>query len=627
MSTPSSPNSPDENASGHVPIKLSDVKHPVLWAALAMLAAIFIHAIVMGQFGQIGTDGDDVMRFVQIRDYLQGQSWFNTDQLRLGFSGAGTDMHWSRLVDVPLILLTHIFSLFMEQEAALMLASSIWPPLTAVVLIFAITKGSTYYADVSSPASAETRASGHKTAMTFTLVLLAFFVIRYYRFEPGAIDHHNIQTGLLALALAGGLDPKSRFTTHFVAGTAAALSLAIGTEVYIFAAVICAYMALNWLIRGAEAARASEGFGLGLAGMLLLCFFGTLAPSEYMAVKCDSLSLITVLAGGVGGVGLTILGRFFSGRDIKIRIMAAAAIGAVCLLIFSFQAPQCMANPLSELPDDVTRLWLDLIEEAQPIWTLRDGKVEFILLFMGPPLLALYLLVKRLRHIGGWSPLYLLFGLLVSAIGLSIYQIRFNTFSYVFSLIPLAAWVGVIYNSGKAKAQASENGSNIAYIGALALSIPMTWALPVLATELISPNENAAAHDEASEQVAACFSEDVLKGLRALPIGTIASTSNGGARILFDTDHRALSGNYHRNIAGISAQIHLATSAPDQSYDILKTTGSDYLHFCKASPETNNLVKENKDGLYAQLSEGNVPDFLSPALVFEEGNVVIYKVN
>lgn len=624
MSTPSSPNSSDDNAAGHVPIKLSDIKHPVLWAALAMIAAIFIRAIFMGQFGQIGTDGDDVMRFVQIRDYLQGQSWFNTDQLRLGFSGAGTDMHWSRLVDVPLIFLTHIFSLFMDQEAALMLASSIWPPLTALVLIFAITKGSTYYADVSSP---KTRTADRKTAMAFTLVLLAFFVIRYYRFEPGAIDHHNIQTGLLALALAGGLDPKSRFRTHFIAGAAAALSMAIGTEVYIFVAVICAYMALNWLIRGPEAARASEGFGLGLAGTLLLCFFGTLTPSEYMSVKCDSLSLITVLAGGVGGIGLAILGRFFSGRDIKIRVMAAAAVGAICLLIFSFQAPQCMANPLSELPDDVTRLWLDLIEEAQPIWALRDGKMGLIFLFLGPPLLALYLLVKRLRTIGGWSPLYLLFGLLVSAIGLSIYQVRFNTFSYVFSLIPLAAWVAAIYNRGKAKAQASENGSNIAYIGALALSIPMTWALPALAVELISPSERVAAQDEASEQVAACFSEDVLEGLRTLPIGTIASTSNGGAKILFETDHRALSGNYHRNIAGISAQIHLATSAFDKSYEILKTTGSDYLHFCKASPETSNLIKENKDGLYAQLSEGNVPDFISPVLVFEDGNVVIYKVN
>ena len=138
MSTSSSPNSPDDNAPVHVPIKLSDIKHPVLWAALAMLAAIFIRAIVMGKFGEIGTDGDDVMRFVQIRDYLQGQSWFNTDQLRLGFSGAGTDMHWSRLVDVPLVFLTHIFSLFMDQEAALMLASSIWPPLTALVLILSL---------------------------------------------------------------------------------------------------------------------------------------------------------------------------------------------------------------------------------------------------------------------------------------------------------------------------------------------------------------------------------------------------------------------------------------------------------------------------------------------------------
>jgi len=94
-----------------------------------MVIAIFIRAFALGRFGVIGIDGDDVMRFVQVRDYLNGQSWFDTNQLRLGLAG-GTDMHWSRLVDVPLIILTHIFGLFMNQDAALMLASSIWPPLT-----------------------------------------------------------------------------------------------------------------------------------------------------------------------------------------------------------------------------------------------------------------------------------------------------------------------------------------------------------------------------------------------------------------------------------------------------------------------------------------------------------------
>ena len=627
MSTSSPSNSPDENpednAAGHVPLKLSDIKRPILWAAIAMVIAIFIRAFALGRFGVIGIDGDDVMRFVQIRDYLNGQSWFDTDQLRLGLAG-GTDMHWSRLVDVPLIILTHIFGLFMNQDAALMLASSIWPPLTAIVLIFGIAKGGVYYADISLGAPAQ--KSGRNAAMAFTLVLLAFFVVQFYRFEPGAIDHHNIQMGLLALAMAGGLDPKGRFKTHFVAGAATALSLAIGTEVYIFAAVICLYMALNWLIRGASAARAAQGFGLGLALTLLLSFFGTIAPSEYLAVKCDSLSLITILAGAAGGFGLAALGRFFSGRELKARFIAAAIVGAICMLAIGTQAPQCFANPLSEIPEDVTRLWLDQVQEAQPIWAVQEGKLGLVPLIMGPPLLALYVLIGRIRKTGGWSPLYLLLGLLASATALSVYQIRFSTFSYVFSLIPLAAWTAALYVAGKAKAEASENGSNIAYIGALALSVPLVWAIPGLVLEMTQAAEGPSAQEQATAQVASCFSDEVMDGLKTLPIGTIASTSNGGAEILFHTDHRSLSGNYHRNIKGISAQIHLASSAPERSSAIMREAGVDYVHFCKASPETDNLVKENEDGLYARLKRGEVPSFLTPALEIEDGNVVIYRV-
>jgi hypothetical protein len=53
-------------------------------------------------------DPDDMLRLLQVRDWLAGQSWFDVSQHRMNPpEGAGT--HWSRLVDLPiagLILLT-----------------------------------------------------------------------------------------------------------------------------------------------------------------------------------------------------------------------------------------------------------------------------------------------------------------------------------------------------------------------------------------------------------------------------------------------------------------------------------------------------------------------------------------
>ena len=56
----------------------------------------------------VGRDNDDVMRLVQVRDLLAGQSWFDLTQARLGLEG-GTLMHWSRLIDLPIAALISVF--------------------------------------------------------------------------------------------------------------------------------------------------------------------------------------------------------------------------------------------------------------------------------------------------------------------------------------------------------------------------------------------------------------------------------------------------------------------------------------------------------------------------------------
>jgi hypothetical protein len=101
-----------------------------LWAGL-LAGMIFLSVVVVsllrGRFGQPGPDGDDVMRLVQVRDLLAGQGWFDLHQYRLGPDG-GTLMHWSRIPDIPIIVLTGLFDLFLPQDMALAWAISVWPP-------------------------------------------------------------------------------------------------------------------------------------------------------------------------------------------------------------------------------------------------------------------------------------------------------------------------------------------------------------------------------------------------------------------------------------------------------------------------------------------------------------------
>ena len=96
----------------------SRISHPVFWAGCLVIIISIIANVIMGQYGQIGSDSDDALRLVQIKDFLAGQSWFHTDQYRMGLAG-GTDMHWSRIPDIPIILLTYIFDIFMTQDLSL----------------------------------------------------------------------------------------------------------------------------------------------------------------------------------------------------------------------------------------------------------------------------------------------------------------------------------------------------------------------------------------------------------------------------------------------------------------------------------------------------------------------------
>ena len=597
-------------------------RFPTLLAGLAMVTIIFIMSIVKGEFGDLGYDNDDIMRLVQIRDFLgtetsKGQSWFDTNQYRLGLPG-GTNMHWSRIPDIPIVILTHVFDLFTDRSNALRWAYTIWPPFSALILICAMATGARFWAH-----SSVEKSFGTNKVYVFTLVLLAFFVFRFYRFIPGAIDHHNVQMGLVALAMVCAVDPKSRFLVFFISGFATALSLAVGVEVYIFAAIICTFIALNWAIQGDSVSMGTQGFGVGLAGGLALAFFGTIAPSEYSIIACDALSLITLSAGVVGGLGLALVARLLPSKDFKVRIIGLAVLGAVCLFVLSRQAPQCLANPLSALPDEVNRLWLSNVSEAKPLSLSMKNAAMIIPYMLGAPLLALVILCRHYWKVREWSPRLLVFMLLIGALGLTFYQRRFFPFAYVVAILPLAGWINHLYERGAAAVRGhigdEGNPSNIAYIGALAVSVPLIWSVPGL---MLTQDMKEAAVTKAS-----CYSADVMDALNTLPVGLVAATSNGGAPILQFTPHRALSGNYHRNIAGISAQIKIATSNPNDSVLILRQHNVDYVHFCRPSLETESLLNENPNGLYGMLQAGNVPHYLEAAVPdIEDGAVSIYRV-
>jgi len=600
-------------------------KYARVLLVLAIGATLLALNGISGQFGELGKDSDDLMRFMQIRDYLHGQSWFDTDQHRMGLTALGTDMHWSRIPDIPIILLTHLFDIFMSQDAALDLAISVWPPLSAMIVFSAILIGAdNMHFD-----------GNRKYLRVFAGLLAAIFVASNFRFKSGAIDHHNLQFGFVALSMALAMDRDMRVSRYGLSGLAIAISLAIGPEVYLFAAVICAFIALNWVIKGARAARGTQGFGLGLAAGLSVIFVGTVAPENYGLIYCDALSLITLTAGIFGGLGLAAIvqaGRYYGAdKSYLRRFIALAVLGAICLATLSFQAPQCLSNPLDSLPPEVIDLWLNHVAEAVPLYQLQPDWPMFLPMALGPVIVALlasaHSYYKRIERDGFnvqlWGTDALILMLLLTSLGLTIYQVRFWPFTYLFSILILSRLVANSYSQGLMK-----TGSNIKYILYLAMAIPILWAIPgapFVADDTGQSNSSETSGDEMVE--VDCGSDEIMAVFNSLPTGLVAANSNSAGHILIHTPHRVVSGNYHRNWAGISVEMKLSIASPQEARSLLTEHKFDYLYFCKAKG-LKRFIDYNPDGLTARLQSGNIPDFLVPLHVapLENGDALILKV-
>lgn len=561
------------------------------WAGCLIILSIYYYSQGNGNWGAIGRDSDDKFRLLQIRDFLAGQSWFDMTQYRLGPDG-GTLMHWSRIPDIPLIILIQFFDLFLPAQTAENWAISIWPPLSAGGVIAGLLLGA--------------RHLGGQKAGIFILVILATYLFRHYRFTSGAIDHHNLQLGFISLAMGGVLSPVFGHKSYALAGFAAAMCLGIGLEVNFFIAIICAYVALVWGIKGDMSARGVRAFGLALSLSCMFIFITTVAPPNYGQIYCDAFSLIYLIAGVSGGLGLAGLTVFLKGSTLKLRMSGLLGLGLVCGALLASLAPQCLSNPLDVLPENVRTLWLGQIDEAEPLRNEDPENIAVIIYFLTAPFLALCLSLRQIYRREQILEYGGLACLLIVAIAMTCYQVRFYVFGHIFALIPLAVWLGRQYETDKAR-----NPGSVKYLLSLVAVLPIIHF--VVGVLLIpSKAQTEVKNVPAVEATRTCYDDKSLAIYETLPQSTILTDSGSAAHILLSTPHRALFGNYHRNIEGIATALNIFTADTETARRLLRETSVGYIHLCKDKRVLNLYSEIAPDSFLKPLYKGDYPDFLEP---------------
>ncbi len=552
-----------------------------------------IHWLVLG-------DTDDNIRYVQVKDWLAGQGWYDLRQYRLDPPG-GADIHWSRLVDIPIAGLILFFRAFVDQGLADRLACGIAPLLPLLLLMLSL-------------GFIGRKLAGHNGWFLAALAPLAA-QMGLGMYAPMRIDHHGWQLALAVTMLAGVID-HNRLRGGLMAGISSALSVTIGMEMIVYLAAGGGLIALRWVFReGAE--RRMLPYALSLAGGTSICYL-IFASYANRAMVCDAISPIWVAVFGAAGAGMVLL-SIAPLRRWQARLIAGAAVGAAVAIFFWLNWPQCLSP--YQISPELQRLWLANIREAKPITAQAQSMVVPLLALPAAGLLGLIVALWESRRdterLWAWATIGLM---MLFSTALLFWQLRAGPAAQLLA-IPPAAWLAhrlcaaIISGSRKTRIW---GGAGVALLAAIAFVYPLYPTIVTLYQEATGTmprpwRPSAIARNDAIKKAnGRCRTLPALEILDQLPPATIFTMVDLGPRLIATTHHSALAGPYHRNGKTILDIHHAFDGKADGFRPIAARHHATYLLVCPNFPEGTIYQSRNPGGFYADLMRGIKPEWLIP---------------
>mgnify|MGYP004515945095 CR=1 FL=1 len=545
-------------------------------------------------------DTDDNMRLMEVRAWLAGQPWSDLCQYRLNPPG-GLDIHWSRLVDLPLAGLILLFEPLVGTGQAERLACGIAPLLPLAVTLAGI--------------ALAVRRLVAPAAWPLAIPLLFACGSALSMFMPLRIDHHGWQLALLSLTVAGLADPR-RARGGAVIGLSSAASLTIGLELLPYCVMAGAIVGLRWVWDRGEARRLSV-YGLSLAGGAA-AGFAAFASDANWAMRCDALTpvwLSAVVAGGALVFALALLPVERRGLRLLLLLAAGAVLGGA----FAGMFPHCLQRP-EGVSDELARTWLNNVREAKPIYRhplhtgLRIGVVPLIGLVGA--LIATWRARGSERFVG-WAAvsLFTAFALLML-----LWQVRSGPAAQVLSLVGSTALAVMALGQllrGRPLVR-------LAGVAAVALLVAGLFLDQLIRWTPVPPPSRASR--VVALAGARCMRLSSLRALDALPRSVMFTHVDLGPRLIVGTHHDGIAGPYHRNGDAILDVHHAFQRSPDAFRSVARRHGARYLLTCPNMAETTVYRARSPRGFYAQLARGRVPGWLEPVALPPQSPYRLWRI-
>jgi hypothetical protein len=534
-----------------------------------------------------GWDPDDQLRLVQLRDFLGGQSWFDTTQYRMN-TPDGAPMHWSRLIELPLALIVLVLQPLIGTAQAEMVAGII-VPLGCLGAIAYLLSG------------VALKIGGQAAGISaFLLTLMSPALLIQLR--PMRIDHHGWQIFCAAFALATLFWSNPR-----KAGLALGVALAVWVHISLEGAPMTAAFFLllgwRWIVDRNESTRLFWTLA-GFAGVSLLLFFGTQSAGLAAAQYCDTVSpghLWAILM----AVGVVAPAAHYNPDRRMVRGALAVTGGIAALAILLWLAPQCRDGAFGGLDPIIREYWYAKISEGLPVW-YQD--VPTAITLMAPLIVALAALAISWRISDAQHrPMLTIVGFFLTyASLLSVLVFRTISVATLFTIIPIALCLAAALQRYLKEPVLARR--LLLVIASLFLLTSGMVSGAVAAAFETKPEKSESKRIAAADK---CESIESVQALAKLPKGNIIAPFDIGPAILVSTQHSVLASSHHRNVRGMRDQIDIFRLPPAEARKLINRHQISYIVACDAEAEMAYYAERNPAGLWASISKGAEPDWLN----------------
>ncbi|MBI4967298.1 MAG: hypothetical protein HZC25_04180 [Rhodospirillales bacterium] len=563
---------------------------PVLIQAALLVLLLhggFVAAGLSPALSGLLADSDGYERLNRVLKLAADGAWYDS-RWPLSNAPYGEVLHWTRPLDLVLLLGGRLGSLVAPFDTALYAWGVIISPLLAVLMIPVLSWG--------------TRPYLSDRAFLVLGALLALQGGMHSFFMAARPDHHSLILALAALLLAlllRLLAEPDRPYRALIAGLVGGLAVWVSVESLLPALTFGLGLGLVWMLEGGPYLRLAGRYGFALALASLAALMLERPPGDWSAVEFDRLSILHPLLFALASAGLALMIRLdLASPTRRLAAMAGMALAAGGLALALF--PRLAGGFFADTPPEIVRIF-DSISEYRPLWPASLADLQGLVEHLGGTLLALASCLLLLRQ--GSAPekrmALALAGALLLFAGLAMIQVRWAAHAQILSLLPQTLLAGWLWQRLIRPWRA--------------LAVVAILAGPPLLAALLGPPPGGSAFNRPPEPCRWPAMRQALMDVRP-PGHVILTHIFPGPALVYGTGTGIVGTPYHRNPQGIADTLAIFADPGDRTArTIIDRRGIDLILVCADSVEGRWLRdRAEGDSLYRRLAEERPPAWMEP---------------